>query len=265
MSILKIKKLKLSKPISFIKLIPNCLTLIGLVIGITSIRFAIESRWEMAVYCVFIAAIIDGLDGRIARLLNAATPLGAQLDSLCDFANFGVAPAFLIYLWTLPGNLLSWSNILLFVICMAIRLARFNVSIGHTHNMPSARYFAVGVPAPAGALLSLMPLILTFALPSDLSYYIRGHVICINIYLTAISFFVASRLPTFLLKNIKIKPEYLSLSMMLLGLMIILLIVHPWYMLPILGAIYIFSMPFCYMIAQKLNKESNKKKTNIEK
>lgn len=228
---LKIKKLKITKPVPFTKLIPNFLTLVGLVIGISSIKFALDSRWTTAVYCILIAAIIDGLDGKVARMLNATSQFGAELDSLCDFANFGLAPAILIYLWSFQQyefKLLSWSVILLFIVCMAIRLARFNISLFQDKQDKRAKYFSTGIPAPSGALLALMPMILDFEISTALKINIRSHTILIDIYIIIIALLLASRLPTFLLKNIQIKPEYLSLSMILSAIVIINLIIYPW-------------------------------------
>lgn len=253
---LKIKKVKITKPVPFVKLIPNFLTLVGLVVGISSIRFALDSRWELAVYCVLAASIIDGLDGRVARMLNATSPFGAELDSLCDFANFGVAPAVLIYLWSAQQfgfKLLSWAAISLFVVCMAIRLARFNISLYQDKQDKRAKYFATGVPAPSGALLALIPIILDFEISTALKINIRSHTILIDIYIAIVAFLLASRLPTFLFKNIHIKPEYLSLFMILSGIIIINLIIYPWYFLPILAVIYILSIPICLVIARKLD------------
>ena len=129
----KLKKSpRILKPVPVVKLIPNILTLIGLVIGVSSIRFALDSKWEISVYCILIATIIDGLDGRIARMLNATSHFGAELDSLCDFANFGLCPAFIIYLWSFQQyeyKVTSWAAITFFIVCMGIRLARFNATI----------------------------------------------------------------------------------------------------------------------------------------
>jgi CDP-diacylglycerol--serine O-phosphatidyltransferase len=126
--LLKLKKpRRLLEPVPITKLIPNILTLIGLVIGVSSVRFALDSKWEMAVYCVLIATIIDGLDGKIARMLNATSHFGAELDSLCDFVNFGLCPALLIYLWSFQQyeyKVISWASIMFFIVCMGIKARR---------------------------------------------------------------------------------------------------------------------------------------------
>ncbi|MFY9590249.1 CDP-alcohol phosphatidyltransferase family protein [Rickettsia endosymbiont of Halotydeus destructor] len=252
---LKIRKVTISKPIPFIKLIPNFITLLGLIIGVSSLRFALDGRWEIAVYCIIAAAIIDGIDGRVARMLNATSPFGAELDSLCDFANFGLAPAYLIYLWSFQQyeyKVFSWAVMLLFIVCMALRLARFNTSIFQPKPDKGAEYFFTGVPAPCGALLALMPMMLDFEISTLLNINIRIHTITINIYLAIIAFLLASRLPTISTKNLKIKPEYLSFAMILFAVIIINLIIYPWYSLPLIAIIYFFSIPICYYFKQKL-------------
>jgi len=253
--LLRIKRIRITKPIPFIKLIPNFITLLALIIGISSIRFALEGRWEFSVYCILVAAVLDGIDGRVARMLNATSPFGAELDSLCDFANFGVAPAYLIYLWSFQQyeyKVLSWASMLLFIVCMALRLARFNTSIFHENQDKKSQYFFTGVPAPLGAMLAIMPLILDFEVSAILSINIRSHTILIDIYIALIAFLLASRLPTFSSKHIHIKPEYLSLSMILSAIFIINITIYPWYSLPILAFFYILSIPICAIVARKL-------------
>jgi CDP-diacylglycerol--serine O-phosphatidyltransferase len=224
-------------------------TLLGLVIGVSSIRFALDSKWEMAVYCVFIAAIIDGIDGRIARMLNATSPFGAELDSLCDFVNFGLSPALLIYLWSFQQyefKVLSWAAIMVFVVCMAIRLARFNTSIGKLSEDKISKYFFTGVPAPSGALLALVPMMLDFELTSGIQFNARSHTLLIDLYIVFIAFLLASRLPTLSFKNFHIKPEYLSLSMMISALFIIVIVIYPWYTMPAVAILYLLSIPVCF-------------------
>lgn len=256
---LKIKRPKITRPVPFIKLIPNLLTILGLVIGISSIRFALESMWEMAVYCVVVAAVIDGIDGKVARMLNATSPFGAELDSLCDLANFGLSPAFIVYLWSFQQyehKVLSWAAMLLFIACMALRLARFNTSILPDKQDKSLMYFLTGVPAPCGALLILMPIILDFEISTALMINIRSHTILIDIYVIIVAFLLASRLPTISTKNLRIKPEYLSLAMIIFIIITINIIIYPWYSLPILALVYLISIPVCMVVARRLNHAS---------
>jgi CDP-diacylglycerol---serine O-phosphatidyltransferase len=242
-------KKRILKPVPLTKLIPNIFTLIGLVIGISSIRFALDSRWEPAVYCILVATLIDGLDGRIARMLNATSHFGAELDSLCDFINFGLCPALITYLWSFQQyeyKLLSWGSIMVFVVCMAIRLARFNTAIVDPNETEEKGRFFTGVPAPSGAILALIPMILDFEITASIeNFSIRNHTILINLYIVIIALLLASRLPTISLKNINIAPEYLSISMILLAVIIIITVIYPWYAFPIAAVFYLLSIPYC--------------------
>ncbi len=254
--LLKIHKVKIIKPIPFIKLLPNFITLLGLMVGMSAMKFGLDGGWEKAVYCTLIAAIIDGIDGRVARMLNATSPFGAELDSLCDFANFGVVPACLVYLWSFQQyeyKVLSWGSILLFMVCMALRLARFNTTIFQEIHNKKLEWFFTGVPAPCGAVLALVPMILDFEISSILGISIREHTIVIDLYIVIIAFLLASKLPTFSTKNINIKHEYLSLAMIVFAVIIITLIIYPWYLLPLIVFMYILSIPSCYFFNKKFH------------
>ena len=243
----KIKVLK--EPIHFSKLIPNCITLLSLIIGVSAIRFALDHKWEISIYCILIAAILDGLDGRVARLLNASSPFGAELDSLCDFVNFGLSPALLIYLWSFQQyeyKVLSWTAILLYIVCMAIRLARFNIGVVSTNDNEVRKLFHIGVPAPSGALLVLIPIMLDFDITINLSFYMRNYTLIIDLYIMLVAFLLASRLPTISIKNFYIKPEYLSLLMIAAAFFIIILVIYTWYVLPFIGLLYLVSIPICF-------------------
>lgn len=250
---IKIKKYKNTKPVPFIKMVPNFITIIGLVVGVSSIRFALDSKWEPAVYCILVAGLIDGIDGRVARILNATSPFGAELDSLCDFANFGIAPALLIYLWSFQQyefKVLSWAAISLYIACMAIRLARFNIS-------PGLKTFFTGVPAPAGALLALTPIILDFEISTAFGINVRSHTVLIDLYMVVVGLMLPSHIPTFSFKNINIKPEYLAPLMIFFSLIMICMIIYPWYLLPLLVVIYICSIPLSFIWAHKTQKQVN--------
>jgi CDP-diacylglycerol--serine O-phosphatidyltransferase len=255
----KLKKpRRILKPVPVTKLIPNLVTLVGLVVGISSIRFALDSKWEMSIYCVLIAAIIDGLDGKIARMLNATSHFGAELDSLCDFVNFGVCPAFITYLWSFQQyeyKVVSWASITFFIVCMCIRLARFNTMILNPIESKQAMVFSTGVPAPSGAILMLIPMILDFEITTSAyfeDFSIRGHTLLINIYIIFIAILLASKLPTISIKDLNIKPEYISLCMVVFAIIIIVTVIYPWYMLPIFAIIYFFSIIVCIYISKKL-------------
>ena len=244
------------RPIPITKLFPNLVTLLGLIIGVSSIRFALDSRWEHAVYCILIATIIDGLDGRVARYLNATSHFGAELDSLCDFINFGLCPALMVYLWSFQQyeyKVISWSANMLFVVCMAIRLARFNTAIVEPSAIKHDDRFFVGVPAPSGAILALMPIIIDFEISSFFNGFdIRNHTTIINLYIICIALMLPSRLPTISLKKIHIKPEYLSLTMIISAIIIIATFIYTWYWLPIIAITYILSIPVCMYVTHKL-------------
>lgn len=242
------------KPVPVAKLIPNILTLIGLVVGVSSIRFALDSRWEISVYCILVATIIDGLDGKVARMLNATSHFGAELDSLCDFVNFGLSPALILYLWSFQQyeyKVTSWAAITFFIVCMGIRLARFNTAIFKPTESKQALMFSTGVPAPSGAMLALIPIILDFEITTYFEdFSIRSHTLLINLYIIFVAILLASRLPTISIKNLNIKPEYLSLSMIMFAIVIIIAVIYPWYMLPIAAVIYLLSIIACIHISR---------------
>ncbi len=242
------------KPVPVAKLIPNILTLIGLVVGVSSIRFALDSRWEISVYCILVATIIDGLDGKVARMLNATSHFGAELDSLCDFVNFGLSPALILYLWSFQQyeyKVTSWAAITFFIVCMGIRLARFNTAIFKPAESKQALMFSTGVPAPSGAMLALIPIILDFEITTYFEdFSIRSHTLLINLYIIFVAILLASRLPTISIKNLNIKPEYLSLSMIMFAIVIIIAVIYPWYMLPIAAVIYLLSIIACIHISR---------------
>ena len=253
----KLKKSpRILKPVPVVKLIPNILTLIGLVIGVSYIRFALDSKWVISVYCILIATIIDGLDGRIARMLNATSHFGAELDSLCDFANFGLCPAFIIYLWSFQQyeyKVTSWAAITFFIVCMGIRLARFNATIIKPVESKKATMFSTGVPAPSGAMLALLPIILDFEITTYFEdFSMRNHTLLINLYIFFVAILLASRLPTLSIKQFNIKPEYLSLFMAMFAIIIIVTAIYPWYMLPIAAIVYLLSIIICINIARRL-------------
>ena len=145
------------KPVPFRMIAPNLITLLAVCLGLTAIRLSYEGRLEFAVIAIVGAAILDGVDGRVARLLKGTSRFGAELDSLADFLNFGVAPALVLYVWQFQGNRVGWVIALVFAVCIILRLARFNTLLDDTEQPPYAKEFFVGVPAPAGGLSALLP------------------------------------------------------------------------------------------------------------
>ncbi|KAF8818729.1 CDP-alcohol phosphatidyltransferase family protein [Rickettsia endosymbiont of Cardiosporidium cionae] len=244
--------MKRKKPLILYYLLPNILTILGLIIGVSAIRFGLESKWEISVYCTVIAAVIDGMDGRIARILNASSEFGAELDSLCDFVNFAISPTLIIYLWSFQQyefKILSWLSMMIFIVCMAIRLARFNVkdTRKNTLNNKTVQIFLTGIPAPAGALLILVPMMLNFAL-----YNVRKYTLFIDIYIICIGLLLASKIPTISIKHIRINRDSISTSMMITSIIIIVTIIYPWYALPVIGVVYLLTIPCCYYFKKKL-------------
>ena len=182
-------------------ILPNMLTLIGVCIGLTSIRFALDGRFEFAIVAIILAAVIDGLDGRIARLIKGTSKVGKELDSLTDMISFGVAPAFIMYFWKLNTlGRFGWLVCLIYVICVALRLARFNVNSGQE---PSWRdNFFEGVPSPAGGILVLTPLIFSL---SGIEIFEINYSVIVPLFFIATSLLLISKLPTYSFKKIVIR------------------------------------------------------------
>lgn len=246
-----------------IKLLPNCITILSLIFGISSLRYALNDKWHEAIICILSAGLLDGLDGRVARLLNASTALGAQLDSLCDFINFGVMPGLLIYLWSLhAGNynevvvrsheLICWSATLFYIMCMAFRLARFNIISSEMNHDKKAKYFFVGVPAPVGAFLVLTPIMLQFELSDLLSLHFYKDWRYLTFHLIINGVLLASRLPTFSIKYVQISSEYIWLILISFALFILSISIYCWYILPLLSIVYILTLPISYFIHKKI-------------
>lgn len=238
-------------------LFPNMITLLGLCAGLTSIRFAMESKWEMAVTFIIIAAFIDGMDGRIARMLNSTSNFGAQLDSLADFANFGVAPAITLYLWTvhnIPIKGLGWAIALFFAMCCAVRLARFNVALDDSEKPKWKEKFFVGIPSPAGAGLSIVPMMIVFHLDDGKIVDFLSNPFFIAVYMIIIASLMASTVPTFAAKKIFVRKEFASSIIIIMCAVIIGMIIKPWVTLPLLGILYLCSIPASIAIFLRCNK-----------
>jgi len=224
-------------------LLPNLVTISSLCLTLTAVRYAIAGDFVFATTLLLIAGFMDGVDGRLARFLNASSEFGAQLDSLIDFVNFGIVPGFIVYFWVntyqnVQG--LDWAMVLFFAICMVIRLARFNVdSTKKVSNQLLEKYFFKGIPAPVGAALSMLPLVLNYEFGNG---FYNDPIIVIT-YVTVLAVFLASRVPTVSIKKIPIKNEFAYLTLLILGSIIIGLIVKPWLTLAIIGIVYLISIP----------------------
>lgn len=238
-------RLKLSKRpkrprLSLNVMIPNILTLLALCSGLTAIRFAYESRWEHAVLAILAAAILDTLDGRIARLLKGTSKFGAELDSLSDILSFGVAPPMMLYFWSLqdigrPG----WILVLLFTVGCALRLARFNTAIADPAQPAWASTFFTGVPAPAAAGLVLLPMIVSFYM---LEGFVRRPEV-VGVFMLLVSFLMVSRIPTYSFKKVKLRPSLILPLMIAVGLVGASMITEPWVTLSGILVIYMISIP----------------------
>lgn len=223
------------------QLIPNMLTVLAFCSGMTAIRFAYESRWEHAVMAIAAAAILDALDGRIARLLKGTTKFGAELDSLSDMLCFGVTPAVVLYFWSLETlGRFGWVLVLLYSVACVLRLARFNTATDDPDPPAWAGIFFTGVPAPAAAGLALLPMIISFNLWEDI--FRRPEVVAL--FLMLVSGLMVSRIPTYSFKKVKIRPSWILPSMLGVGLIAAGMLNAPWTTLSVVLAGYLVSIPF---------------------
>ena len=232
---------------SFNRIVPNLLTLLGLCAGLTSMRFALDGRWGSSAAALLVAGCIDGLDGRLARVLKATSRFGAEFDSLADFLCFGVAPAFILYLWSLRvGGGYGFAPCLMFAVCMALRLARFNAMMDTSPAPAFAQSFFTGVPAPAGAGLALFPLFAglearEWGLPW--LYRIVHHPLFCAVVLVGTATLLVSTLPVWSFKNFKV-PAPLVLPLLLgTGTFAAVLVADPWAALAAAGLLYMAMLP----------------------
>ena len=231
-------------------ILPNMLTLIGVCIGLTSIRFALDGKFEFAIVAIIFAALIDGLDGRIARLIKGTSKVGKELDSLTDMISFGVAPAFIMYFWKLNTlGRFGWLLCLVYVICVALRLARFNIN---SNQEPSWRdNFFEGVPSPAGGILVLTPLIISM---SNFDYISLSYEIITPIFFIATSILLISKFPSYSLKKIIIPRK--TTIFLLFGIVLFfgLLLIYTFEVIGISSIIYLAMLPISFLHYQKLKK-----------
>ncbi len=231
------------RPVPIRYLLPNLLTLLALCSGVTAIRFAVEGRFELAVAGVLFAIFLDAMDGRLARYLQGTSRFGAELDSLADFVNFGVAPTIMVYFWSLNAlRTFGWVVCLMLSIGCALRLARFNVAIDGPAKPAWAQGFFIGMPAPAGALLALAPLYLGF-----LGIINEGHPFAktISAYEILVAVLMVSRVPTFSGKTVSRIPREMFMPLLaILAIGIVFLISYPWETLTALTALYLLMLPF---------------------
>ena len=231
-------------------ILPNILTLIGVCIGLTSIRFALDGSYELAIIAIIFAALIDGLDGRIARLIKGTSKVGKELDSLTDMISFGVAPAFIMYFWKLNTlERFGWLLCLVYVICVALRLARFNIN---SNQEPSWRdNFFEGVPSPAGGILVLTPLIISL---SGFDYIQLNYNIIVPIFFIVTSFLLISKFPTYSFKKIIIPRK--TTIFLLFGIVLFfgLILIYTFNVIAISTIVYVLLLPISLFHFRKIKK-----------
>ena len=245
------KKFKLVSNKKTRTILPNMFTLVGVCIGLTSIKFAFDERFGLAILCIIVAGLIDGLDGRIARLIQGTSKVGKELDSLTDVISFGVAPAFIMYFWQLNTlGRVGWLICLIYVICVALRLARFNVN-SETQSSWKDNFFE-GVPSPAGGILVLMPLIYS---KSEIQFLNVDFTYFSPILFVLISILLISKLPTYSFKKIAV-PRRLTIFL-LFGVVLFfgLLLIYTYNVIVISSLLYLALIPFSIFHFQNLNKK----------
>ena len=245
------KKFKIIPPRNPRVLLPNIFTLVGVCIGLTSIKFAFDNRFEMAVIAIIVAGIIDGLDGRIARLIGGASKVGKELDSLTDVISFGVAPAFIMYFFVMKDlGRVGWLISLIYVVCVALRLARFNIT---SNADPSWKdHFFEGIPSPAGGILVLMPLIYSF---SEIQLIDVNNDIIVPCLFLIISVLLISKIPTYSLKKIIVRRSITIFLLFGVILFFGLLLVFTFNTIFISGLIYLLIIPISSMHYLSLKKK----------
>ena len=232
--------------------LPNAITAAALCSGLTGIRFAISAEWSLAILAVIIAGLLDGVDGRIARLLNAQSRFGAELDSLADSLSFGMAPALITYLWSLQEvSRLGWFAALAFAICCALRLARFNAQIDVDEQPHKSAGFLTGVPAPVGAGLAFLPFYLWMATGEALF----REPLLVGLWLAFVAFLMISNLATMSWKSIRprrnIRLEVIAFG----GILFAALLLEPWWALVTISVAYLLLMPLAVIRYERIKRQ----------
>jgi len=247
------KKFKLVSSKKTRYLLPNILTLGGVCLGISSIKFSIDGNYSLAVIFILLAAILDALDGRIARLIKGTSEFGKELDSLTDFVSFGIAPVFVLYFWELNNyGKLGWAITLIYSVCCVLRLARFNLTKIDDQQLWKSNYFE-GVPSPAGGILILIPLIFELS-GLNLDFNIKN----LTPYFTIlIAILMVSKIPTLSLKKISISPKATVFILLGIGTIFISLLYYTFQTLLAFGLVYLISIPVSFFIYKNKNKREN--------
>ena len=239
-------------------ILPNMLTLIGVCIGLTSIRFALSGEFHLAIIAIIFAALIDGLDGRIARLIKGTSKVGKELDSLTDMISFGVAPAFIMYFWKLNTlGRFGWLVCLIYVICVALRLARFNVNSNQESSWKDN--FFEGVPSPAGGILVLTPLIFNL---SGFDLWTINYDIIVPIFFISTSLLLISKFPSYSFKKFVIPRKTTIFLLFSIVLFFGLLLIYPFIVISISSLVYLLLLPISFFHYRKLKMQNIK--SNID-
>jgi CDP-diacylglycerol--serine O-phosphatidyltransferase len=236
------------RSLPFNRLLPNILTVLALCAGLTSIRFALQDKWQAAVVAVILAALLDSLDGRIARRFGGVTKFGAELDSLADFVSFGVAPAVTLYLWSLQrfGGF-GWVIALVYAVCCALRLARFNTKLGDS-DLPSwAPNFFTGLAAPVAAGSALLPVMLSF----ELGDTVFRHAFVTMLFVVGVAVLMISRLPTYSFKQFRVPHRYILPTLLVVGLVAAMVMTVTWITLSLMVLAYLGSIPLAFRDYQR--------------
>ncbi|MDF1794705.1 MAG: CDP-diacylglycerol--serine O-phosphatidyltransferase [Thalassobaculaceae bacterium] len=234
--------------LSFNKLLPNIITVMALCAGLSGLRFALAERWEFAVGMILLAAVFDALDGRMARLLRAQSKFGAELDSLSDFVCFGVVPGIVVFLWsTVELKNFGWMAVLFFATCCVLRLARFNVRLDDDKPSFAYNYFT-GVPAPAGAGLAVLPMILDF----QFNIQFQNAPVLVAIWLTGVGLLMVSQIPTYSFKRMKVPQNWVLPTLIGAGVVIAAVISAPWFSLGIVLIVYLATIPLSVRTYRRL-------------
>jgi CDP-diacylglycerol--serine O-phosphatidyltransferase len=231
------------KDYSLAAMLPNLTTIMALCAGLTSVRFALSERWEMAVTAILVAALLDAMDGRLARMLGSTSRFGAELDSFADFVSFGISPALVMYflsLRQLEGT--GWAIVLFFSVCMALRLARFNTRSIEGLTPSWSQAFFIGVPAPAAAILAITPLIMHLEWKNKLFI----HPIVVACVMVVVGGLMVSQVPTYSFKTVKIPYKWVRPFLLIVTLLVASLFNAPWLTLIIIACVYVATLPFSF-------------------
>ena len=265
----KVEEFKLIEKKTPVSLLPNALTILGVCLGLSSIKFAIDLNYSLAVIAIGLAAILDTLDGRVARLIKKTSKVGKELDSLTDVISFGVAPGFVMYFWTLNEiGKFGWLFVLIYTVCCALRLARFNLTNISENESWKINFFE-GIPSPAAAGIVLLPLILSLSnlneiLSLNSVFQIENNKLISSIVILSTSILMVSKIPTYSLKRISIPRKLGGFLLLGIGTYISLIIYFPFEILFLTGITYIFLIPISFLHYKKLKKKYSNENTEEE-